>query len=162
MDLNKLGAYKMDNKARMIELKRKNAITNMCKEWREHSIDISIDDYLDVYQTLQLQEGIIVELDKLDRNNKSLICSESNVVLEFMKYLKKKIHKECKYIFFEAGATKIGALKLSGKDILEKSDFVIQKSEFFDGGCSIFFCSYSMDNGICLWRGEYDSRIYVW
>lgn len=152
----------MDNKERILELKRKNAITNMCKEWREHSIDISIDDYLDVHQTLQLQEYIITELDELDKNNKSILCNESDIISEFIKYLNMNIRKECKYIFFEAGATKIGALQLKGEEILEKRDFIIQKSEIFNGGCSIFFCSNSMENGICLWRGEHDNRIYIW
>lgn len=152
----------MVDKMRMIELKRKNAITNMCKEWKEYNIDISIDNYLEVYQTLQLQENIITELDELDRNNKSIICSESDISFDFIKYLNKNIHKESEYVFFEAGATKIGALQLRGDVILEKIDFLIQESEFFNGGCSIFFCSSNMDNGICLWRGEYDNRIYVW
>ncbi len=152
----------MNNKTRMLELKRKNAITNMCKEWGEHSIDISIDDYLELHQTLQLQEYIITELDELDKKNKSIVCSESDSISEFITYLNKYICKECEYVFFEAEATKIGALRLKGKEILEKSDFIIQKSEVFNGGCSIFFCSNSMEKGICLWRGEYDNRIYIW
>lgn len=152
----------MDNKTRMLEIKRKNAITNMCKEWSEHNIDISIDNYLGVHQTLQLQEYIITKLDELDKNNKSILCSESDIISEFAKYLDKYIHKEREYIFFEAGSTKIGALQLKGEKIVKKRDFIIQKSEVFNGGCSIFFCSNNVDNGICLWRGEYDGRIYIW
>lgn len=152
----------MDYKIRMLELKRKNAIVNMCKEWRGYSIDISMDDYLEVCQTLQIQKRIIDELDKLDRKNKSIICSEEDVILKYINYLQKNIYKEREYIFFEAGAIKIGALRLKGEDILEKSDFLIRKSEIMNGGCSIFICSNDVDNGICVWRGEYDSRIYIW
>ena len=90
----------MDYKIRMYELKRKKAIANMCKEWRKYSIDISIDDYLEVCQTLQIQKHIIDELDELDRKNKSIICSEDNVILKYKKYLQKNIRKECEYIFF--------------------------------------------------------------
>lgn len=28
--------------------------------------------------------------------------------------------------------------------------------------CSIFFASINTEKGICLWKGEYDSCIYVW
>ena len=59
--------------------------------------------------------------------------------------------------------------KLSGalddvKYALEKNniEYVISKSEFLNGGCSIFICSCGLENGVCLWRGEYDSRVYFW
>lgn len=59
-----------------------------------------------------------------------------------------------------ANATKLGALKLQGNIISNNIEYVISKSEFLNGGCSIFICSCGLENGVCLWRGEYDSRVY--
>ena len=49
-----------------------------------------------------------------------------------------------------------------GKTIIEKYQFIIRESEIYNKGCSIFFCSLNADQGVCLWKGEYDSRFYVW
>ncbi len=48
-------------------------------------------------------------------------------------------------------------------DIISNNiEYIISKSELLNGGCSIFICSCGLENGVCLWRGEYDSRVYCW
>lgn len=146
---------------RLQELKRKKAIANLCRDWNEHGIGISPADFLEVRQTLQFQEHIAARLDESDQKNESILCS-GDMISGFADYLLQNIRKEQEYIFFEAEATRIGALRLKGGTILEKRDFMIQRSEIIHGGCSIFFCSTDMESGVCLWRGEYDCRVYVW
>lgn len=51
---------------------------------------------------------------------------------------------------------------MRGNIIFNNFEYVINKSELLNGGCSIFICSFGLENGVCLWRGEHDSRIYCW
>ena len=45
------GSTIMDNKKRIQELKRKNQITNLCKEWANFDVIITMDDFLVVQDT---------------------------------------------------------------------------------------------------------------
>ena len=123
---------------------------------------ISINDFYDLHTTLQLQEKIIAKLDELDSQKKYIICKNKEEIEDFLNYTNKVICKSMKYAFFVANATKLGALKLQGNIISNNIEYVISKSEFLNGGCSIFICSCGLENGVCLWRGEYDSRVYFW
>ena len=87
---------------------------------------------------------------------------ETNIISIFTEELINNIDNNKKYVFFIKGVDKIGGLVLSGKIIKENAEFIIGESEIFDRGCNIFFSSLNAENGICLWKGEYDSRIYVW
>lgn len=146
----------------MIELKRKNIIANMSKEWKEQSIDIEIKDFLEVQKTLQLQDNILKKLEEMDEKNTYIISQEDDFLEEFTQILLSKIKEEQIYVFFVGEANEIGALLLKGDVILEKCSYIIKKSELFNMGCSIFFCHINMESGICLWKGEYDNRIYIW
>lgn len=150
------------DKSRLIEAKRKNEIIHMCKEWNSNGIEISLEDFYDLQGTLLLQENIISRLDEFDIEKKYLVCANNESIKEFMKHISERICEQMSYVFFEANATKIGAIKLSGDTILNNIDYVISNSELLHGGCSIFICSCGLENGICLWRGEYDIRIYLW
>ena len=98
----------------------------------------------------------------MDANNTCIICQENDFLAEFTQILLSKINEEQIYAFFVGEANEIGALLLKGDVILEKYSYIIKKSELFNMGCSIFFCCINMESGICLWRGEYDNRIYIW
>ena len=150
------------DKARLDEVKRRNKILQACKEWENNVIKISINDFYDLHTTLQLQEKIIAKLDELDSQKKYIICKNKEEIEDFLNYTNKVICKSMKYAFFVANATKLGALKLQGNIISNNIEYVISKSEFLNGGCSIFICSCGLENGVCLWRGEYDSRVYFW
>ncbi len=154
----------MDKKKRIQELKRKNEITNLCKVWMNNDISISMNNFLEISQTLQIQSKILDKLDEMDRNNTSIIYQkqEIDIISAFTKELINNIDNSKEYVFFVRGATKIGAIVLSGNIIMEKCEFIIKESEIFNNGCSIFFSSLNAESGICLWKGEYDNRIYVW
>ena len=154
----------MNNKKRIQELKRKNQITNLCKQWKDFDVLITMDNFFEIEETLLLQSKILRKLDEMDSNNTSIIYqgNEKDMISAFEEILINNIKNDEKYIFFVKGATKIGELILSGKIIIEKYQFIIKESEVFNNGCSIFFCSLNAKSGVCLWKGEYDNRIYVW
>ena len=129
------------DKARLDEVKRRNKILQACKEWENNGIKISINDFYDLHTTLQLQEKIIAKLDELDSQKKYIICKNKEEIEDFLNYTNKVICKSMKYAFFVANATKLGALKLQGNIISNNIEYVISKSEFLNGGCSIFICS---------------------
>ena len=150
------------DKAKLEEVKRRNQKLQTCKEWENNGIKISVDDFYDLHTTFQLQEEIIAKLDKLDNQKKYIICKNKEELEEFLNYASKVICKSMKYVFFAANSTMLGALKLQGNVISGNIEYVISKSEFLNGGCSIFICSCDLENGVCLWRGEYDSKVYFW
>lgn len=123
-----------------------------------------MDNFLKIQETIHLQSKILNKLDKMDSDNTSIIYQEQeiNIISAFTEELINNIDNNKKYAFFVRGATEIGGLVLSGNIIIEKSEFIIKESEIFNNGCSIFFSSLNAESGVCLWRGEYDNRIYVW
>ena len=150
------------DKKRLVEAKRRNGILQICKEWRNNGIEIAIDDFYDIHTTLQLQEKIIAKLDDLDTQKKYIVCKKTYEIEDFLNYTSKVICKSMKYVFFVENSTKFGAIKLQGDIISNNIEYIISKSELLNGGCSIFICSCGLENGVCLWRGEYDSRVYCW
>lgn len=167
MDLNKCwkGSSVMDNKKRIQELKRKNQISNLCKEWTSFDILITMENFLEIEETLLLQSNILKKLDEMDSNNTCVIYQgkQEDILSDFKEKLINNINVDEKYVFFVKEVTKMGGLILDGKIIIEKYQFIIKESEFFNNGCSIFFSSMkNAEKGICLWKGEYESRIYVW
>lgn len=154
----------MDRKKRIQELKRKNEIINLCRVWMNNDITISIDNFLKIQETLHLQSKILNKLNEIDSHNESIIYQEQeiNILSAFTEELINNIDNNKEYAFFVRGATKIGGLVLNGNVIIEKSEFIIKESEIFNNGCSIFFSLLNAESGVCLWKGEYDNRIYVW
>jgi len=154
----------MDTKNRIAELRRKNEIANLCKVWLDNGILISIDNFLALQETMLLQKIILDKLDEIDSQN---LCDvydnqRTDIIVKFSAYIKEHININKEYVFFIKGVTKIGGLILDGKTVIENQEFILKESEFFNQGCSIFFCTRDGESGICLWRGEYDYRIYVW
>lgn len=92
---------------------------------------------------------------------KSILFVKTYEIEDFLNYTSKVICKSMKYVFVE-NSTKFGAIKLQGDIISNNIEYIISKSELLNGGCSIFICSCGLENGVCLWRGEYDSRVYCW
>ena len=154
----------MSNKKSILELKRKNKIAVLCKLWMNNNIQISINDFLQVDETLCIQNKILNKLHIMDNKHESnvYIEKEIDIISIFTDYIINNININKSYVFFVKDATKIGGLILGGDTIINKHEFIIKESEFFDKGCSIFFCTLHAESGVCLWRGEYDSRIYVW
>lgn len=136
---------------------------NLCSGWTWCSNGICKEFKNNRYLYIQfLWYTIIAKLDDLDVQKKYIICKNTEEIEDFLKYTGKVICKSKEYVLFIENSTKLGALKLQGNIISDNIEYVISKSEFLNGGCSIFICSCSLENGVCLWRGEYDSRVYIW
>ncbi len=52
----------MIDRERLEELKRKNAISNVCKRWKNNDISINPEDFLDIKETRIYHERIRILL----------------------------------------------------------------------------------------------------
>lgn len=154
----------MDRKDRIKELKRKNRNSLICKAWNEKGINISLENFLDLNETLYIQKEIINKLDEMDEHNESAVNvkDRERTIIKYKEELKRSINKKGEYIFFINESTIYGAVILTGKTILDNIDYIISESELMSNSCSIFCCSNDVKNGICVWSAEYDDRIYTW
>lgn len=154
----------MDRKERIIELKRKNRNSSICKAWKEKGISISLDDFLDLNETLNIQKRILNKLDEMDEHKESVVNvkDKEQTIKKYNEELKSCINKKEDYIFFIKESTKYGAVIISGKTILDNIDYIISESELLNDSCSIFCSTMNVKSGICVWSGEYDDRIYAW
>lgn len=154
----------MIDRERLKELKRKNAISNVCKRWKNNDISINLEDFLDIKETIYLQDIIMKKLEEMDRDNMSIVYEEQepNILSIFQETLISNIDRSETYVFFKNEAVETGGIKLKGITIEKKLEFIMSESEFYYNGCSVFFSSINGDKGICIWMGEYDNRIYVW
>ena len=148
-------------KKKIVELKRKNLVNNICKEWFRAGIDIKLDDFISLKKTMEYQLEIIQRLDSMDSGGNYSLCAE-NCEEKMVFHLKKFVNQDINYIFFEKEATKCGAIALRGKLITDNAKELLKKSEFNDKGCCFFLCSEDKSQGFCIWRNEYDIRLYLW
>lgn len=154
----------MNDIKRKKELIRKNKITNLCKIWINNNIIISKENFLEIQETLLLQNKIMSKLDEMDNKNISNVYSEQeiDIISIFMEYIINNIESNKEYIFFAEEAIETGGIILNGKTIIENRIFILKESGFSRCECSIFLCTLNAENGVCLWSGEYDNHIYVW
>lgn len=152
----------MVDQEKLLELKRRNRRMHMCKRWHEIGKSLTLDDFIDIHQTYNLFAKIHDHLYEMDINRKSFACSTEVAISEYCKYLRDYLKKEEDYVFFERESSELGALLLTGKRILEDVNFYIQESEMHSKSYIIIICSIDLTSGLCLWTGEYDTKIYVW
>jgi len=154
----------MDRKERIKALKRKNAITNLCKIWEKNGILITPEDFLDVEETLDIQKIILNKMYELDNGGFSEIYKkdERNIVGIYTEKLRNSINDDCTYVFFVRNPIDYGGIVLTGEVLKKNIDFIVSESEFYFNICCIFCCSIKKECGVCLWSGEYDYRIYIW
>ena len=154
----------MNRKERIKELKRKNRNCSICKAWKENGISISLDDFLDLNETINIQKKVIGKLDEMDASNTCIICNKEKdqTIKKYKEELKRCVNIKEKYIFYIKESTVYGAVILVGKILLDNIDFIISESELLNDACCILCCTKNIEIGICVWSGEYDDRIYVW
>lgn len=154
----------MDREERIKELKRKNRNCLICKSWEEKGISISLDDFLDLNETLYIQKRIINKLDEMDEHKECVVNvkDKEQTIKKYKEALKRSININEEYLFYIKESTIYGAVILAGKTILDNIDFIISESELLNDSCCIFCCTKNAKIGICVWSGEYDDRIYVW
>ncbi|MDD6487777.1 MAG: hypothetical protein PUF61_12630 [Spirochaetales bacterium] len=148
------------DRTKLIEAQIRNTRLRFCKKWCDNGIEISIDDFLD---PKIIGEAYVFSLiDTFNTQKKGIVCPLNSGLEEFKEQINKNIHKDMEYLFFEEKSSEIGAIKISGNVILNNIDFVIKESGLYHGWNDIFICSSDLKKGVCLWRSEYDTRIYVW
>lgn len=159
-----IAGWEMSRKDRITELKRKNRNYLICKAWNEKGINISLESFLDLNETLYIQKEIINKLDEMDEHKESVVNvkDRERTIIKYKEELKRCINKKGEYIFFINESTIYGAVILTGKTILDNIDYIISESELMNNSCCILCCSNDIKNGICVWAGEYDDRIYAW
>ena len=167
----------MDKKERIKELRRKNALIQLCNDWKKNDISISLDNFLDLNETAYINNKIMDILHEMDENNKSIVYEKKSIKEYKQKILLYLDDKE-KYIFFVKESCEYGAMILSGKVLKDNIEFILSESELLKDNveyvsseselsyngrcCGIFCCSQNAEKGICLWHSEYDDRIYIW
>ena len=154
----------MDRKEKINELIRKNRNCSICKERKEKGISVSLDNFLDLNETLRIQKKIMNKMDGLDEHNESIISlkNKEQTIKKYKVELKRYINIKEEYIFYIKESTVYGAILLAGKTLLDNIDYIISESELLNDSCCIFCCTPNVDFGICVWAGEYDDRIYIW
>ena len=153
----------MDRRDRIKELRRNNATALLCKRWNENGVVISPNDFLNQSESLLLQKMVMTTLDNMDSSNESLVYLKSDHAIEsYQKKIMSLIQDDARYCFFIKDSFNLGAVSLTGRMIKEHSSFLLNESGYFENSCSIICCSINADSGLCLWRGEYDERIYQW
>lgn len=150
----------MDRTKLIEEAQIRNKRIRLCKKWCAYGIEISIDDFLDP-KIIGL--GYVFPLlDNFDAQEKCIVCPINCGLGDFIEQVNKNISKDMEYLFFEEQSSEIGAIKISGNIILNNIDFIIKTSPYFNNGNNICIFSADLKKGVCLWRSEYDTRIYVW
>lgn len=151
------------DRTRLIEAQKRNRRLLLCREWKKNGIEISLDNFLDKEIIYQPDKSILSLIHKFDEEKKYIICNLDTGIEEYKILLKNNICKDVEYIFEPENFSEIGLIKLSGKIILENIEFIIKNSSAHQGILlNVFIYTENLEKGICLWRLEYDTRIYVW
>jgi len=154
----------MDRHKRIEVLRIKLLRKQLCQKWSFQGIIINDENFISAEKTLCLQKKLIDEM----KNISNYVIDKSDSVYDidikkiFTKYLNEYIKVDQKYVFFEKEATRIGAMVLTGKVILDNEEFVYNESEYSDDCCTLFVFSEDLKNGCCLWETEYNYNIYKW
>ncbi len=151
------------DRAKLIEAQRRNKRLLLIKEWNSEGYKLSERDFFTMDLTLEINSKIMDTIRQFDLENKYIPVNHEGAADLYKYELQNNIDIKKNYIFFESNAIEIGGIQIDGTSLLSKKNFFISKSGLKQkNGCSIFICTTDMKTGVCLWKGEYDTRIYVW
>lgn len=148
----------MDKRERLQELIKVNNRKNYCKELNNIIHDITVSDFLSTEETRKKLNIILERIEKSEFQKMPLSYNTKEL-------FKQHIHKICredKFIFFQYNSIMIGALTLYGFEIIENSDYIFEQSPVAKGWNDLIIVTMDMQVGFCIWKGEYDIRIYQW
>lgn len=156
----------MDRHKRIEVLRIKLLRRQLCQKWSFQGIIINDKNFISVEKTLCLQKKIINKMENMSSYviNKPYSTYNYDIGIKriFTKYLNEYIKVGQQYVFYEKNATRIGAMILTGKVILNNEEFVYNESEYSDDCCALLIFSENLKNGCCLWETEYSFDIYKW
>lgn len=148
----------MDKKNYLQELKELNNRRNYCKEISNIIHRITVSDFLSIEETREKLNAIIERIENSEFQKNPLSCDVNAL---FEQYIH-KIYRDDKFIFFQYNSVMIGALTLYGFEIVENSGYIFEQSPVAKGWNDLFIVTKDMQSGFCIWKGEYDIRIYQW
>lgn len=154
----------MDRKEKIKNLQIRNSRRLFCEKMKQYIEEITIDDFISMDDTIQLQNKILWRMDEMDKKEKSL---KEPINASYASLFKMNCdifskYNDAKVIFFHRQAIDIGAIEISVSSIMKNIDYIILTSEMYEYGCSIFLVSQDMRFGLCLWKSEYNFTIYKW
>ena len=153
-----------DRKERIQNLQIKNRRKLLCEKINMHLDDIKLDDFISLYDTKKLQEIVFSIMEDMDAKNEFLISSldvsYGKILEDNKQYFEQKDGD--KIVFFHHDALEIGAIELNIRTVLNNISYIVSESEMGIRGCRILLVSKDVKYGLCLWRGEYEIKLYKW
>jgi hypothetical protein len=126
--------------------------------------EIVVSDFISLEDSRILQSKVFGLMENMDKERKSLTipldssCQE--IFNENMDIFEK--HMNQKIVFFHRQAMDIGAIEINTCSVMDNMDYIISESEMYRYGCRILLVNKDIKYGFCLWRGEYEYRLYKW
>lgn len=146
------------DKKKIQKLKRLNFRKIYCEELNNIIQRITVSDFLSTDETRKKLNCILKKIEDSEFHKEPL-SSDARVLFE--QYVHKMRRNE-KFIFFQHNSVMIGALTLYGFEIVENSGYIFEQSPIAKGWNDLFVVTLDMQAGFCIWKGEYDIRIYQW
>lgn len=153
-----------DRKERIRNLQIKNSRKLLYKKLNTVLDDIKLDDFISLNDTKKLQEKVFSIMAEMDAKNEFLIApldvSYEKILKDIKQYFEQKAGD--KIVFFHHDALDIGAIELNIRTVLNNISYIVSESEMGVRGCRILLVSKDVKYGLCLWRGEYEIKLYKW
>lgn len=153
-----------DRKERIMNLQIKNSRKLLYEKINMRLDDIKLDDFISLNDTKILQEKVFSIMADMDTKNEFLISplnvSYEKILEDNKQYFEQKAGD--KIVFFHHDALDIGAIELNVRTVLKNISYIVAESEMGVRGCRILLVSRDVKYGLCLWRGEYEIKLYKW
>lgn len=154
----------IDRRERIMNLQIRNSRKLLYHKIKTHLDGIQMDDFISLHDTKMLQEKVFSIMENLDEKNDFLIfplnVSYREILEENKTCLAKKVME--KIVFFHHDALDIGAIELDVRTVLDNISYTVSESEMGVRGRRILLVSRDAKYGLCLWRGEYEIKLYIW
>lgn len=154
----------MEKKERIKKLQMLNRRRLLLGEMQRHIKGIDIDDFMSLEKTNELQMKTFEIMERLDATNSSIIKPLNTIFRDLFIENAQSLseYREEKLAFFHKQSMSIGAIEIDVNTVLYNINYIISESELYTNGCRIFLVNRDERFGLCLWKGEYDIRIYKW
>lgn len=153
-----------DRKERQLNLQIKNSRKLLYKKINTFLDDIKLDDFISLNDTKILQGKVFSVMADMDAKNDFLRApldvSYEKILEDNKQFFEQKA--EDKIVFFHHDALDIGAIELNFRTVLNNISYIVTESEMGVRGCRILLVSKDVKYGLCLWRGEYEIKLYKW
>lgn len=153
----------MDRAEKIEKLKIKSKRKKLYQAINESIKNISIN-FIEIEDTIKLRDEIIAYMEMMDTECSSLIFSSDISCVDIYKSNLDVFSnlREEDIVFFHNEFLNLGAIELNLGVLIDNIDYMLCISDLFKGGCGMFLVDKNMEFGLCLWKTEYDIRLYKW